>query len=338
VNVLRSIADLSNLPGPIVLAIGVFDGFHLGHRAVIERAIGDACSAKGTPVVVTFDPHPPAILRPQNAPPLLTSTRHKLKLFGEAGVQHALVLQFTQELASKPPDFFIAELAAACGPLREICVGEGWAFGKGRAGDLALLSSLGQTMGFTATGLPAVTVEGKAVSSTGIRAALENGDLALATRLLGRDFSVLGTVVEGRKLGRTLGFPTANIRPESEQLPPNGVYAVHVAIDSATAEGTARAEFSNPKSEIRNQKSVSPPPSGGGYAGIANVGVRPTVSQEGVHRLVEVHLFDFSEDLYGRDLEVSFQRFVRPEQKFPDLDALRAQIASDVASVRHFVA
>jgi riboflavin kinase/FMN adenylyltransferase len=304
VNVLSSIGDLSKLPGPVVLAIGVFDGFHLGHRAVVERAISDARAAQGTPVVITFDPHPAAILRPHNAPPLLTSTRHKLKLFGEAGVQHALVLQFTQEFASKPPENFVAELAAACRPLREICVGEDWAFGKGRAGDLTLLSSLGGKLDFTAVGLPAVTVEGRAVSSTGIRAALENGELELAGRLLGRDFGVLGTVAEGRKLGRTLGFPTANVRPESEQLPPNGVYAVRVALDGKL------------------------------LSGIANVGVRPTISPEGVHRLVEVHLFGFSGELYGRDMEVSFLRFVRPEKKFPGLDALRAQIASDVASVR----
>jgi riboflavin kinase / FMN adenylyltransferase len=304
VNVLGSISDLSELPGPVVLAIGVFDGFHLGHRAVVERAISDARAAQGTPVVVTFDPHPAAILRPQNAPPLLTSTRHKLKLFGDAGVRHALVLQFTQEFASKAPENFVAELAAACRPLREICVGEDWAFGKGRAGDLALLSSLGERFEFTAVGLPAVTVEGRPVSSTGIRAALENGELELAGRLLGRDFSVLGTVAEGRKLGRTLGVPTANVRPESEQLPPNGVYAVRIALDGRL------------------------------HSGIANVGVRPTISPEGIHRLVEVHLFDFSGELYGRDMEVSFLRFVRPEKKFPGLDALRAQIASDVASVR----
>jgi riboflavin kinase/FMN adenylyltransferase len=137
-----------------------------------------------------------------------------------------------------------------------------------------------------------------------IRAAVEEGALGLAARLLGRDFGVFGTVMEGRKLGRTLGFPTANVRPESEQLPPNGVYAVRVAVD------------------------------GKQHAGIANVGVRPTISSEGAHRLVEVHLFDFSGDLYGSDLEVFFLRFIRAEQKFPNLDALRAQIAGDVAGVR----
>ena len=302
--VLRSISELADIGGPVVIAAGVFDGFHLGHRAVIDRAIAGARAAGGTPVVATFDPHPAAVLRPQSAPPLLTSTRHKIRLLADAGIAHVLVLGFDAAFAAQPPEIFIQALADACRPLREICVGEDWAFGKDRAGNLSLLTVLGKKLGFTATGHLPVIVDGKAVSSTAIRAAVESGALAEAARLLGREFSVLGTVIEGRRLGRTLGFPTANVRPESEQLPPNGVYAVRVLID------------------------------GKSHAGIANVGVRPTVSNEGVQRLVEVHLFDFSGDLYDCDIEVFFGRFVRPEQKFPDLDALRAQITSDVASVR----
>ena len=302
--VLRSISELADIAGPVVIAAGVFDGFHLGHRAVIDRAIAGARAAGGTPVVATFDPHPAAVLRPQSAPPLLTSTRHKIRLLADAGIAHVLVLGFDAAFAAQPPEIFIQALADACRPLREICVGEDWAFGKDRAGNLSLLTVLGKKLGFTATGHLPVIVDGKAVSSTAIRAAVESGALAEAARLLGREFSVLGTVIEGRRLGRTLGFPTANVRPESEQLPPNGVYAVRVLID------------------------------GKSHAGIANVGVRPTVSNEGVQRLVEVHLFDFSGDLYDCDIEVFFGRFVRPEQKFPDLDALRAQIASDVATVR----
>ena len=303
VNVLRSISDLATIRGPVVLAAGVFDGFHLGHRAVIERALADA-AVGGTPVVLTFDPHPATILRPQTAPPLLTSTRHKVRVLGEAGVRHVLVLEFTHAFAAKAPEHFIGELAAACTPLREICVGEGWAFGKNRAGNLALLKSLGMKLGFDAVGIPAVAVDGRAVSSTVIRAAVEEGALDVASRLLGRDFAVFGKVIEGRRLGRTLGFPTANVLPESEQLPPNGVYAVRVALDGKL------------------------------HAGIANVGVRPTVSDGEGQRLVEVHLFDFSDEIYGSDIEVIFQRFIRPEKKFPNLDILRAQIAHDIAEVR----
>ena len=288
----------------MVLAAGVFDGLHLGHRAVIERAITDARSVGGTPVVVTFDPHPAAVLRPQSAPPLLTSTRHKLRLLADAGIAHVLVQNFSAAFAATHPEQFIGALAAACRPLREICVGEDWAFGKNRAGNNVLLAKLGKKLGFDAIGLPPVSVDGKPVSSTTIRAAVEAGELAAAARLLGREFSMLGTVIEGRRLGRTLGFPTANLRPESEQLPMNGVYAVRAVLDGIS------------------------------HAGIANVGVRPTVSSEGVHRLVEVHLFKFADDIYGHDIEVFFERFVRHEQKFPSLDDLRAQIASDVASVR----
>lgn len=301
--VLRSISELAEIHGPLVLAAGVFDGLHLGHRAVIERAIADARAAGGIPVVVTFDPHPAAILRPEQAPSLLTSTRHKLRLLADAGIAHTLMLDFTTEFAAQPPEIFILALAEVCRPLCEICVGEDWAFGRARSGNLALLSELGKKLGFAAVGVPAVEVDGRAVSSTAIRAAVEEGKLDAAARLLGREFSVLGRVIEGRRLGRTLGFPTANVQPESEQLPRNGVYAVRALLDRQS------------------------------YAGIANVGVRPTVSA-GEQRLVEVHLFDFSRDIYGSDIEVVFQRFVRSEKKFPGIEALRQQIAHDVAEVR----
>jgi len=304
VKILRAISELAEIAGPVVLAAGVFDGFHLGHRAVIERAISGARSVGGTPVVLTFDPHPAAVLRPSQSPALLTSTRHKLRLLADAGIAHVLVLEFTREFAAQPPEIFIGELAAACAQLREICVGEDWAFGKERAGNLTLLKTLGAKLGFDAIGISAVGVDGRAVSSTAIRAAVEAGSLDIATRLLGREFSVLGTVIEGRKLGRTLGFPTANVRPESEQLPPNGVYAVRTLLN------------------------------GKSHAGIANIGIRPTVASDGVQRLVEVHLFDFSGEIYGCDIEVFFGQFIRSEQKFPSLDALRAQIATDVMAVR----
>lgn len=307
-NVLRSIASLSTLPGPIFLAVGVFDSVHLGHRAVIDQAIRGAKTAGGTAVALTFDPHPAAILRPHRAPPLLTSTRHKLRLLRQIGVQHTLVVEFTSAFASTPPEEFISELVSAARPLQQVCVGENWAFGKGRSGNLALLRSLGWKFGFDAVGLPAVTVGGESVSSTAIRTAVENGNLNLAARLLGRDFSVLGKVAEGRKLGRTIGFPTANLLPESEQLPPNGVYAVNVATGN----------------EVR--------------PGVANIGIRPTVTPNETGRVLEAHLFDFSGDLYGCDLEISFLRFLRPEHKFPNLDALRTQIAADVSHARSVLA
>ncbi len=302
---LRSISDLSSVPGPVFLAIGVFDGVHLGHRAVIERVIADARAARGTPIVVTFDPHPVRVLRPEKAPRLLTSTPHKLRLIRALGIGHLLVIPFDLTFAGTPPEEFIRQLAAASKPLREICVGYEWSFGKGRAGNLEMLARLGAEMGFEEVGVPAVEIDGRIVSSTLIRQAVEAGDLADAARLLGREYTILGTVVEGRKLGRMIGFPTANLSAHNEQFPPNGVYAVEV---------------------LRNGDSPR--------RGVANIGVRPTVAEADGERVLEVHIFDFDAPLYGADLEIVFRRFLRPEMKFPSIDALRAQIARDAEDAR----
>ncbi len=294
------IADLATVPGPVSLAIGVFDGVHLGHQAVIIEALR---AGGESAVVVTFDPHPAQILRPDQSPALLTSTRHKLLLLAQLGVAHALVIPFDSTFAATPPSDFIAALAHAS-PLRQICVGEDWAFGRARAGNIALLQQLGARLGFHALGLPAITVDGQIVSSTTIRGAIQSGDLTTAARLLGRRFSIFGTVCEGRKLGHQLGFPTANLRPEREQLPPNGVYAVRVRLDHHWLPG------------------------------VANIGTRPTVDDHATERLLEVHLFDFAADLYQRDLEVEFHHALRPEKKFQTLEALRAQIATDATQAR----
>lgn len=303
-SVLSSIADLNTLQGPVFLAIGVFDGVHLGHRAVIERALRDAHSFGGTAVAVSFDPHPVRLLRPQEAPRLLTSTAHKVRLIRGLGIEHLLIIPFTETFAATPPDIFIRQLAAACRPLREICVGHQWSFGKGRAGNLQLLQALGDELGFEEVGVPAVTVDGEVVSSTSIRRAVECGDLARAARLLGREYTILGTVVRGEQLGRKLGFPTANLAAHNEQFPPNGVYLVEAQ---------------------RN---------GDRLRGVANIGVRPTVAAPGGERTLEVHLLEFAKEIYGEQLEITFLRFLRPEEKFPSLDALRAQIARDVEAAQ----
>ena len=302
--VIHAVPELARIPGPLFLAVGVFDGVHLGHQAVILRALAAAQRDGGTAVVVTFDPHPVRVLRPSHAPRLLTSTAHKLRLIRALGVMHQLVIHFDLNFAATPPEDFIRALAAAARPLREICVGFEWSFGKGRAGNLALLERLGAQLGFAEVGVPAVEIDGEIVSSTLIRRAVEAGDLGRAARLLGREFTILGTVVEGDRVGRTLGFPTANLSAHNEQYPPNGVYAV----------------------EARRGNQV--------VAGVANIGVRPTVKHAGGERLLEVHLFDFDQDIYGEDLEITFRKFLRPEQKFAGLDALRAQIARDVEAAR----
>jgi riboflavin kinase/FMN adenylyltransferase len=302
--VLRTIDELRNLPGPLFLAIGVFDGVHLGHQAVIRRALQAAQRDRGTALAVTFDPHPVSVLRPEQAPRLLTSTAHKLQLICDLGVTHQLVIHFDHAFAATPPEDFIRALASAAQPLREICVGFEWSFGKGRAGNLALLERLGAQLGFSEVGVPAVESDGEIISSTLIRRAVESGDLARAAKLLGREYTILGTVVEGDQLGRKLGYPTANLSAHNEQFPPNGVYAV----------------------EARRGVHLLP--------GVANIGVRPTVTNAGGERLLEVHLFDFDEQIYGEDLEITFRKFLRPEQKFAGLEALREQIARDAAQAR----
>lgn len=300
---MHSVAELAAIPGPVVLAIGVFDGVHLGHRAVINRALSDAQNFGGNAVVATFDPHPAKILRPEKAPRLLTSTAHKLRIIRSLGAAHVLTIPFTPEFAATEPSDFIRALAGAC-QLREICVGHEWAFGKNRAGNLALLDRLGHELGFDEVGVPAVEIDGEVISSTLVRAAIEQGDLAKAARLLGRNYSILGTVKRGDQLGRKLGFPTANLAAHNEQFPPNGVYAVDVHLD------------------------------GGIRRGVANIGIRPTIEHATGERLLEVHVLDFSADLYDSDVEISFRRFIRAERKFPSLDALRAQIATDAEDAR----
>jgi riboflavin kinase/FMN adenylyltransferase len=300
--VLHSIAELTEIPGPVFLAIGVFDGVHLGHKAVIERALADAKQAGGTAVAVTFDPHPARVLRPERAPRLLTATRHKLQLIENLGVAHTLVIRFTPDFAATPPEKFVEELHACCKPLREICVGHEWSFGRNRAGNLALLKRMGDALGFEEIGVPAVRVNGEIVSSTLIRAAVEMGDLTRAALFLGRDYSILGTVVRGDGLGRQLGFPTANLSAHNEQFPPNGVYAVEAQLGSRALRG------------------------------VVNIGVRPTIQSATGERVLELHLFDFAEEIYNADIEVFFRKFLRAEQKFSGLEDLKNQIQRDIAA------
>ena len=306
--VLRSIPELAQIPGPVFLAIGVFDGVHLGHQAVISTATRHATEAGGTAVVVTFDPHPVKILRPEKSPRLLTATQHKIALIRGLGVSHLLVLRFDRELASTSPEDFVRQLVESARPLREICVGQEWSFGKNRAGNLALLEKLGAEFGFNVVGVEPVTSQEKIISSTAIRQAVETGDFATARRMLGRDYTILGTVEEGKHLGRSLGFPTANLSAHSEQFPPNGVYA---------AEG------------LLNGKTVR---------GVVNLGVRPTIDDGSPQRVLEFHLFDFDRDLYGENVELRFLRYLRPEQKFENMAALREQIARDVEAARSIFA
>jgi riboflavin kinase / FMN adenylyltransferase len=305
---LRSISELSKLHGPLFLAIGVFDGVHLGHQSVISTSTTHAQSARGTPVVVTFDPHPLKALRPHDAPHLLTATQHKIAFIRDRGVRHLLVIKFDKAFAATAPEDFIEQLVTHSRPLREICVGHQWSFGKDRRGNLDLLKKLGAQFSFDVVAIPPVKVDGAVVSSTAIRRAVEKGDLATAASMLGRDYTILGTVVPGDKIGKKLGYPTANLSAHSEQFPPNGVYFAEATLDGAV------------------------------YSGVVNLGYRPTVSSGKSERILEIHLLDFDRDIYGKDLEVRFIRYLRPEQKFDSLEGLVRQIERDVRQARELFA
>jgi riboflavin kinase/FMN adenylyltransferase len=305
VKTLHSISELARLPGPLFLAIGVFDGVHRGHQAVIATSARHAQAQNGTPVVVTFDPHPMKVLRPHDAPHLLTATQHKVALIRNLGVAHLLIITFDKQFAATEPEDFVQELVTHSRPLREICVGHQWSFGKDRRGNLALLEKLGAQFHFEVVGIPAVVLaNGEIVSSTAIRHAVEAGDLAKAAEMLGRDYTILGTVVPGDKLGKKLGYPTANLSAHSEQFPPNGVYLAEARINRAL------------------------------HSGVVNLGTRPTVSGGKSERVLEIYLFDFDRDIYGEDIEVRFVRYLRPERKFGSLDELVKQIELDVRQAR----
>lgn len=311
---LTAISQLSALPGPVALAIGVFDGVHLGHQEVIRDALDFSENHRGTAVVMTFDPHPIKVLRPEAAPRLLCSNRHKLRILDKLGVSHTLVVTFDEAMAQTPAEQFVDALVAACRPLGFISVGYTWAFGKGRSGNIHRLMELGEAHGFGVYGVPAVQVDGETVSSTLIREAVRAGDFARAKKFLGRDYTVLGKVVKGKQLGRQLGFHTANVAVENEELPPSGVYAVRV--QSSEPSGKA------------SQFDVQ------GWKGVANLGFRPTVDPEATERALEVHLLDYEGDLYGAEMEVAFIKQLREEKKFAGLDELKQQIARDVAEAR----
>jgi riboflavin kinase/FMN adenylyltransferase len=306
--ILRSIIELESLRGPLFLAIGVFDGVHLGHQAVISTATNHARSADGTPLVVTFDPHPVKVLRPYHAPHLLTATQHKIALIRDLGVEHLLVINFDKKFAATSPESFVEQLVAHSRPLCEICVGHEWSFGKDRRGNLALLKKLGTQFQFSVVGIPPIKVNDAVVSSTAIRQAVEKGDFAKAAEMLGRNYTILGTVTRGDNLGKKIGFPTANLSAHSEQFPPNGVYLAEARI-----------------------RGVS-------HHGVINLGYRPTVSSRKSERVLEIHLLDFNRDIYGEDVEVRFVRYLRPERKFDSLEALVQQIDFDIGQARELCA
>jgi riboflavin kinase/FMN adenylyltransferase len=305
--ILRSIPELASLPGPVVLAAGTFDGLHLGHQALIRHAMEEARRIHGTAVVMTFDRHPCALVRPDQCPRLLTTQSAKLRTLEGLGIPALLLLEFDEMLASLPPEKFIGEIDAAAHPLHMICVGSQWSFGKGGAGNIALLESFGKEMGFSVSQISPVEVGGVQVSSTRVRAAIAAGEFNDAEACLGRPFLLRGNVVRGAGLGSKIGFPTANLETLGMQLPPKGVYAVRVHHDGIIT------------------------------GGVMNIGYRPTVHDLHSDLSVEVHLFDWSQNLVGKELCIQCVGYLRGECKFPDLKALTMQILSDCMSAKQLL-
>ena len=306
--VIRSFDELARVAHGVHMAIGVFDGVHLGHQRVIGQAREDARAAVGTSVALTFDPHPMRVLQPEKAPLLLTSTEHKLRLIEQLGVDACLLMRFDKPFSETPAGRFIEMVADNRNQLREICVGTRFRFGHNRAGDVRLIEKLAATYGFIVKEIKSVhTSTGEMISSTAVRQHVLHGQIDRAAIMLGRPFSILGTVEKGDRVGQELGYPTANLNPHNEIMPPDGVYAARVLI--------AREQF----------------------GGVANIGVRPTFANRDRKRVLEVHIFDFDRKIYGQDLEVLFLQKLRDERKFDSVDALRAQIAADERAARTVV-
>ena len=296
---------------PVALTIGNFDGVHLGHQAMLSR-LRDAAHEEGLlACAMTFEPHPREFFAPDQAPARLTSLREKLELLAGQGIARTHVCRFDYRLAQITAEDFIERILVRGLGVRRLLVGDDFRFGARRAGDFALLKARAPALGYTVEAMPSVMVDGERVSSTAIRKALEAGDLARASRLLGRAYSISGRVVRGDGVGRQLGYPTANIRIRHNRPPLSGIFAVEV---SGVAEAGAAA--------LR-------------LRGVASLGIRPTVKQQG-EPLLEVYLFDFSGDIYGRHVRVDFIHKFRDEEKFVDLAALTRQITIDVANTRTY--
>lgn len=298
-----------DLPRGAVVTIGNFDGIHRGQRAILERVAARAEEIGKPSALVTFDPHPLTILRPDEAPPLLTRPEAKRRLVEELGLDALLVVRFDSELAETPAESFVRDFLAGRLAASEVYVGEDFSFGHRRGGDFDLLRRLGAELGFDAHAVPAVELRGERISSTRVRRAVAEGRMEDAAEMLGRPYSVSGTVARGDRMGQRLGWPTLNLRPESELVPLDGVYAGQAALPG----------FPSP------------------FTCVTNIGTRPTV-YENYQRVVESHVLDFSSDVYGEWVEIFFHKRLREERLFPTVMDLSAQIRRDVEATREYFA
>lgn len=305
---MRIVRGLETFPreaAGVVVALGAFDGIHLGHREILSVAVERARALRVPSLACTFDPRPVEVLQPERAPLPITTLEERLELIAQAGIDTTVVLPFTRALAAVEPEAFIEDVMLRGLGAREIVVGFNHRFGRRARGDAAMLEALAERLGFRAHVVPPLSVEGDPVSSTEIRLALQRGDVERANRLLGREYSLAGEVVRGAGRGRTLGFPTANVRPERSPLVPLGVYACRARVEAVV------------------------------YKAVVNLGRQPTFGDNDV--AIEAHLLDFQGELYGNRVVLALVRRLRAEMKFPSVDALRKQIAADAAESRRLL-
>jgi len=286
-----------------VLALGNFDGVHRGHRKILDRVKRVATERAATSVVMTFDPHPPRVVRPDKAPPLLMTKEQKLEAIADAGVQGAAIVRFTPELSRLEPETFVRTVLVEWLHVAEVWVGANFLFGHDRAGNFSLLRVLGARYGFKAEKIDPVRYKDFVVSSTRVRRLVSEGRVDEAGALLGHEYFIEGTVMRGDQRGRALGFPTANLCTENELLPPHGVYATTARVGPIV------------------------------HPSVTNVGTRPTVDTSG-RTVVETHIFNLDADLYGQSIRVGFVQRLRDERTFESIDLLRAQIDADCRRAR----
>lgn len=303
-NVVRSAKDLALQGRRACLAIGFFDGVHLGHQQIIRQAGGDAQQHDAIAVVVTFDAHPASVVAPDRAPALIQTREHRLRTIASLGPDAVLLLKFDTALREQPGELFIRNLHRDLGSIHSVCIGADFHFGYQRSGNVALLRKLGAELGFQVHGLHAVSLGGQIISSTRIRESIQAGQLETASEMQGRSYAIASRVIRGDQLGHALGFPTANLEVTGLALPPDGVYLAQV-----TAAGAR-------------------------HHAVVNIGLRPTLTPHASSRRLEVHLLEFNGDLYDQELEVVFVEHLRGERRFVSREELRRQIERDVAEAR----
>jgi riboflavin kinase/FMN adenylyltransferase len=297
--------DNAEIQRPTVLTLGVFDGLHLGHQLIMRTVVERARAVDAVPTVITFDPHPRAVLHPESSPPLLQTLDQKVEGFGVLGIEQTIVVRFTAEFAQIPAENFLREVVKERLHAKEIYLGRGFAFGHDREGNIELLRRVSQELGFFADEVPEVRLRGQRVSSSRVRELLSEGKVNLARRLLGRPYGVEGLVERGDERGHRLGFPTANLHPKNRVIPRNGVYVTGALIDGQWRRS------------------------------VTNVGLRPTFGAD-TEPSVETFVIDWAGDLYGDVVRVRFLHRLRDERKFNSIEELKRQIEQDVDRARSY--